>query len=188
MRANQSRGSDGGSQGELWIGNLDGTTQVRLDKANGSGDLTATNQNWGPSFHPIAAGGYFWVAFYANRPWGHKYGATRRQLWIAAVNSNPGAGGDPSHPAFYIGGQEQDSTNERPQFAVPPCKRTGESCESGYECCDGKFCRADSMGKLSCQEPKPNECAQTGDVCKVDADCCSGLLCTGGTCQVKGPS
>jgi WD40-like Beta Propeller Repeat len=188
MRANKSRGSDGDSKGELWIAGVDGKNQVRLDKANGAGDLAATDQNWGPSFHPVAAGGYFWVAFYANRPWGHKYTGTKRQLWIAAVNANPAAGGDPSHPAFYIGGQERDSTNERPQFAVPPCKRTGESCESGYECCDGKFCRANGMGKLTCETPKENECAQASDICKVDADCCNSLRCTAGTCQVVGPN
>jgi hypothetical protein len=185
MRGIQSRGDLGNSLGELWITNVDGTKQVRLDKTNGDGVLPASNRNWGPSFHPVAAGGYFWIAFYAQRPWGHKFTGTNRQLWIAAVNSDPGAGGDPSHPAFYIGGQETDSTNERPQFAVPPCKKAGESCESGYECCDGKFCRADMNGKLTCQEP--TGCAQIGDTCKVDGDCCTGLPCIGGTCQPRGP-
>lgn len=186
MRANKSRGSDNDSLGELWLSNLDGTTQIPLDLANGAGVLPAKNRNFGPSFHPIAAGGYFWVAFYASRPWGHKFTGANRQLWIAAVNANPSAGGDPSHPAFYIGGQETNSINERPQFAVPPCKKSGETCESGYECCDGKFCRADTSGKLTCQEPKG--CAQIGDSCKQDSDCCSGLPCIGGTCQPRGPS
>lgn len=188
MRANKSRGSDADSQGELWITDLTGGTQIRLDHANGVGSIDATAKSWGPSFHPVAAGGYFWLAFYAQRDWGHRFTGSNRQLWIAAVDANPTAGTDPSHPAFYVEGQELDSTNERPQFAVPPCKLAGETCESGYECCEGRFCRKDMEGKMTCQEPKPNECAQIGDSCKVDADCCNSIPCTGGTCQPRGPS
>ncbi len=187
MRANKSRGSDPDSQGELWITDLTGGTQIRLDQANGLGALAATNKSWGPSFHPVAAGGYFWLAFYSQRNWGHHFTGTNRQLWIAAIDASPTAGKDPSHPAFYVEGQELDSTNERPQFAVPPCKQAGETCESGYECCDGRFCRKDTAGKMTCQEPKANECAQVGDTCKVDGDCCTTLKCTGGTCQPPGP-
>jgi hypothetical protein len=187
MRANKSRGSDNDSLGELWLTDVTGATQIRLDAANGTGHLATTNKAWGPSFHPVAAGGYNWVAFYAQRPWGHKFTGNNRQLWIAAVDAAPTAGKDPSHPAFYVEGQETDSTNERPQFAVPPCRQAGETCESGYECCDGRFCRKDMSGKMTCQEPKPNECAQVGDSCKVDADCCNSLKCTGGTCQPAGP-
>ncbi|MFO0667274.1 MAG: hypothetical protein U0174_25210 [Polyangiaceae bacterium] len=187
MRANKSRGSDADSLGELWVTDLTGATQIRLDQANGAGVLPATNKSWGPSFHPVAAGGYFWVAFYSQRNWGHKFTASNRQLWIAAVDANFTGGVDPSHPAFYVQGQETDSTNERPQFAVPPCKQAGETCESGYECCDGRFCRAGADGKMTCQEPKPDECAQIGDTCKVDADCCDNIPCVAGTCQNPPP-
>jgi hypothetical protein len=187
MRANKAIASDGDSKAELWVTDLTGGTQIRLDLANGGGVLAATDQNWGPSFHPVAAGGYFWLAFYARRSWGHRFTGSNQQLWIAAVDANPTPGKDPSHPAFYVQGQELDSINERPQFAVPPCKKSGETCASGYECCDGKFCRSDGMGKLTCQEPKANECAQTSDSCKVDADCCNSLKCVGATCQPLGP-
>nr|MBP9113622.1 hypothetical protein [Polyangiaceae bacterium] len=189
MRANRSRGTETNSLGELWISDITGATQIRLDQANGMGVLAATNKAWGPSFHPVAAGGYNWVAFYAQRNWGHKFTGSTRKLWIAAVDANPVAGKDPSHPAFYVEGQELDSTNERPQFTVPPCKMSGETCESGYECCDGRFCRKDATsGQMTCQEPKPNECAQVGDSCKLDSDCCkASARCTGGTCQPIGP-
>lgn len=186
MRANKSRGSDGDSQGELWITDLTGGTQIKLDQANGLGNLAALNKSWGPSFHPVAAGGYFWLAFYTQRNWGHKYTNSLRQLWIAAVDATVGTV-DPSHPAFYVQGQETDSTNERPQFAVPPCKQAGQTCESGYECCDGRFCRQAQDGTMTCQEPKPDECAQIGDTCKVDADCCNGIQCVAGTCQAQPP-
>jgi hypothetical protein len=182
MRANKSRGSDADSLGELWMTNAAGTTLVRLDQANGG-----TNKSWGPSFHPVAAGGYFWVAFYSQRNWGHKFTDTKRQLWVAAVDASLTGSTDPSHPAFYIEGQETNSTNERPQFAVPPCKQVGQTCESGYECCDGRFCRQAADGSLTCQEPKPSECARVGDSCKVTADCCDGVPCIAGTCQPTPP-
>lgn len=187
MRANKSRGSDSDSFGELWMTDLTGTKQVRLDKANGAGVLAATNRSWGPSFHPVAAGGYFWLAFYTQRNWGHRFTGSNRQLWIAAVNATVDGTADPSHPAFYVQGQETDSTNERPQFAVPPCKQAGESCESGYECCDGRFCRQSASGAMTCQAPKPSECARLGDSCTTTADCCDGVRCIGGTCQPSAP-
>lgn len=187
MRANKSRGSDGDSLGELWVSDLTGGTQIRLDLANGAGVLPATNKSWGPSFHPVAAGGYFWLAFYSQRNWGHKFTSSNRQLWITAIDSTFTGNIDPSHPAFYVQGQETDSTNERPQFAVPPCKQVGQTCESGYECCDGRFCRKAADGTMTCQEPKPDECAQIGDTCKVDADCCDNIPCIAGTCQNPPP-
>ncbi len=180
MRANKVRGSDADSRGELWIANADGGGEIRLDKANGAGILASTDRNWGPSFHPVAAGGYYWLAFYAQRNYGHKFTGQNRQMWITAVNLNPAAGADPSHPAFYIAGQETDATNERPQFSVPPCKPLGQTCENGYDCCDG-FCRAqEDGGALVCQ--KPAGCARLGERCAVKADCCDQAECVGGFC------
>lgn len=185
MRGNQSR-SDGVGAAELWLASVDGQTQIRLDRANGVPDVSATpDKSWGPSFHPVAAGGYFWLAFFTQRPYGNTLNTTRRQLWIAAVDGAPTAGKDPSHPAFYITGQDTDSTNERPQFTVNPCKPLGDSCENGYDCCDG-YCRASGDGGLTCQQ-KGNECSQQGDKCTTSADCCNGLTCIGGFCTVPPP-
>ncbi len=185
MRATQSR-SDGNSKGELWITSADGATQIRLDAANGVPDVGPTpDASWGPSMHPVAAGGYFWVAFFSRRPYGNTFNGTNRQLWLAAIDSSPQAGKDPSHPAFYVTGQDTDSTNERPQFTVNPCKPLGDTCENGYDCCDG-YCRADSSGKLVCQQ-KGTECAQDGDKCSGDGDCCNGSRCIGGFCTVPPP-
>lgn len=185
MRANQAR-SDGTGAGELWISTTDGVTQVRLDKANGVPDVSATpNTSWGPSFHPVAAGGYFWLAFFSERPYGNTFNGTNRQIWLAAVDGAPKAGKDPSHPAIYITGQNMTSTNERPQFTVNPCKPLGQTCENGYDCCDG-YCRAGDGGMV-CQQ-KGNECAQQGDKCGVDGDCCTGLRCIGGFCATPPPN
>jgi len=180
MRANKSRGSDADSRGELWIAGAEGGGEVRLGLANGAGVLPSADRNWGPSFHPVAAGGYYWLAFYAQRNYGHKFTGQNRQMWIAAIDLNPTSAADPSHPAFYIDGQETDATNERPQFSVPPCKPLGETCENGYDCCDG-FCRAqEGGGPLVCQ--KPAGCARLGERCVVKADCCDQAECVGGFC------
>lgn len=186
MRGNQSR-SDGVGAAELWLGSSDGVTQMRLDRANGVPDVGPTpNASWGPSFHPIAAGGYFWLAFFSERPYGNTFNGTNRQLWLAAVDGAPKAGKDPSHPAIYITGQDTDSTNERPQFTVNPCKALGNNCENGYDCCDG-YCRAGADGGLTCQQ-KGNECADNGDKCTADGDCCNGLKCIGGFCATPPPN
>jgi len=185
MRANQSR-SDTVGAAELWISAADGTSQIRLDRANGVPDVSATpNTSWGPNFHPVASGGYFWLAFFSERAYGNTFNGTNRQLWLAAVDAAPKAGKDPSHPAIYITGQNQATTNERPQFTVNPCKPLGQSCENGYDCCDG-YCRM-ADGGLICQQ-KGNECAQQGDKCGSDGDCCTGLRCIGGFCSVPAPN
>jgi hypothetical protein len=185
MRATQSR-SDGNGKAELWITSADGATQIRLDSANGIPDVgPMPDASWGPSMHPVAAGGYFWVAFFSRRPYGNTFDGPNRQLWLSAVDSAPQAGKDPSHPAFYVTGQDMDSTNERPQFTVNPCKPLGQTCENGYDCCDG-YCRAGTDGKLVCQQ-KGNDCANDGDKCTVDGDCCNGSRCIGGFCAVPPP-
>lgn len=187
MRASKSRSDGNDAQGELWLAGADGAAPIRLDAANGVPDVGPTpKKSWGPSVHPVAAGGYFWVAFFSQRTYGNTFSGTNRQLWIAAVDAAPQPGKDPSHPAFYVTGQESDSTNERPQFTVNPCKPLGDTCENGYDCCDG-YCRADGSGKLVCQQ-KSNECAKNGDKCTTDADCCNGLGCIGGFCAPRGPS
>lgn len=186
MRSSSSNTS-GANTGELWLSAADGTKLIRLDRANGVPDVSANPlTSWGPSFHPIAAGGYFWMAFFSERPYGNvnSFPAANRQIWLAAIDGSPKPGVDPSHPAIYITGQRQDSTNERPQFTVNPCKPLGQSCENGYDCCDG-YCRAEDGG-LICQK-KGNDCAQQGDACMKDADCCNGLTCIGGFCATPPP-
>ena len=54
-----------------------------------------------------------------------------------------------------------------------------DTCENGYDCCDG-FCRAGDAGGLVCQ--KPAGCARTGERCGSKADCCDQAECVGGFC------
>ena len=80
------------------------------------------------------------------------------------------AGDDPSHPAFYLPGQELLAGNTRGFWVVDPCKADGNGCESGVECCSG-FCQEDESGELTCGQ-KTDECADEFDRCDTSADCC----------------
>ena len=46
-------------------------------------------------------------------------------------------GFDPSHPAFYLEGQEIAANNLRGFWVLNPCKEVGKGCTSGDECCGG---------------------------------------------------
>lgn len=195
---------------EIWIA-ADGGAQGarRLDALNGVGYLPTgdlhpddTSLNYMPTVNPVASGGYYWVVFTSRRlygnvltsdPWadGSKLDglekSVQKKLWVAAVDINTGAI-DPSHPAFYLPGQELAAGNARGFWVVDPCKANGTSCETGDECCNG-FCRDDGNGKLVCQDKPPGtQCVQEFEKCTVDADCCDPLQkCINGKCSLERP-
>jgi hypothetical protein len=186
IRANRSRSDLPGGLSELWMASVDGKTVMRLDAANGIPDLgDAPKVSWGPNMSPIASGGYFWLAFFSRRPFGNMLDGKRGQIWIAAVDANPTPGKDSSHPAFYVTGQDTDSSNERPQFTSNPCKPKGDTCENGFDCCDG-YCRKGDNGDLVCHGT-PSTCASDGEKCLQGGDCCEGLQCIGGFCNAETP-
>jgi hypothetical protein len=59
--------------------------------------------------------------------------------------------------------------------AITTCRKTGETCASSADCCDGSPCVPDSTGVLHCGA---TPCVPTTGGCTTDADCCSGLTCT----------
>jgi hypothetical protein len=150
-----------------------------------------------PTVSPVGGGGYFWVFFDSVR----HYGVTglQRQLWGAAIDIS--ADGtytrDPSHPAFYMTGQEFGTGNHRAFAALDPCRMDGDSCTSGVDCCGG-FCylepieNTEPVGKCS---PKMTTCSMIGDGCTIASDCCPAAdpnelprMCIAGFCtQVRGP-
>ena len=85
----------------------------------------------------------------------------KRRLWVAAVDTTIGAI-DPSHPAFFLEGQE-DTPNMRGFWANATCTATApagappSACTAGYECCSG-FC----INKV-CVDPSTVACAGIGD-------------------------
>ncbi len=156
--------------------------------------------NYEPSVLPVPVGGYYWVMFTSRRTfgntiapggtvargddiWGIPQGtekespSPRKKIWVAAIDIDHQGRPDPSHPAFYLPGQELESGNMRAFAALEPCRSKGASCESGAECCDG-FCREtrrDEGGApvLTCTPPPDNACSNIDEACGEPSDCCS---------------
>jgi hypothetical protein len=134
------------------------------------------HQNYFPTVAPIAAGGYFWVFFDSIRHYGNL--GIQRQLWGAAIDIHPDGSytTDPSHPAFYLPGQEFGAGNHRAFAALDPCKKDGDTCTSGIDCCGGA-CVFPSMPQefgepVGTCSPQMNTCAKRDEKCRTDADCC----------------
>ncbi len=171
--------------------------------------------NYEPSVLPVPVGGFYWVLFTSRRTYGNtiapggsvKRGddiwgvpqppdtetpSPRKKIWVAAIDIDHQGVVDPSHPAFYLPGQELESGNMRAFAALEPCKKKGKGCESAAECCDG-FCREtsrDAAGTpvLSCTPPPDNSCSNIDEACKKPSDCCnSKSLCINSRCAAKTP-
>jgi hypothetical protein len=164
-----------------------------LDHANGKGlPIRDQDLNYYPTISPVAAGGYFWAFFTSRRTYGNvmtqlEIDAVTKKIWVAAIDIEAPHGeipspimGDPSHPAFYLPGQELHSGNIRAFATLTPCKTDGTTCTSGLDCCGG-FC-TDGMCKVA-----PPPCSKVEDKCTSSADCCATtppLVCIGGRCAV----
>jgi hypothetical protein len=197
-----------GAQGELWIVDVPDTsgtttTPVALDQLNGKGYLPSaggTNHtidnvlNYEPTLNPIPSGGYYWVVFTSRRMYGNVLtgdpfsgSPSTKKLWVAAVDLHPAAGKDPSHPAFYLPGQELAGANQRGHWVPEPCRQDGMSCTTGDECCNG-YCRPGDGG-LVCTG-QPTGCAQLYEHCTTASDCCgaaAGVQCINGYCTAPTP-
>ena len=191
--------TDCNATGDLFTVDVASHTVRRLDLLDGyTGSGTQTylpagdpGLNFAPTVLPEAVGGYFWVVFTSHRAYGSmipsKAGNSsgnddRGQLWVAAVDLSPTAGQDPSHPAFYLDGQESTANNLRGFWVLPPCKQNGQACTSGDQCCNG-FCRpAGDGGPLECVPP-PGGCSNEYELCSTASDCCNPSdQCINGRC------
>jgi hypothetical protein len=124
-RATQARTR--GALGELGITNLDGTQQIQLDRGCGVGTLAADQSSacYEPTFMPESRGGYFWLVFVSERTYGNILTDTapasrHKQLWVTAIDDPPQPGQDPSHPAFWLPGQETNNQNMRGAWTLEP--------------------------------------------------------------------
>jgi hypothetical protein len=171
--------------------------------------------NYEPSVLPVPVAGYYWVLFTSRRTygntiapggseprgddiWGIPQGndvetpSPRKKLWVAAIDLDHQGSADPSHPAFYLPGQELEAGNMRAFAALEPCKKKGKGCESAAECCDG-FCRETSRDEngepvLQCTPPPENACAEIDEACKKAGDCCNARsLCINNRCAAPAP-
>jgi hypothetical protein len=192
-----------GGSGELLIADIATKTPTKLRLLNGTKDGQSYLQdphevflNYQPTVLPVAEGGYYWVVFTSRRMYGNvitepdETEGVRKKLWIAAIDVNAPSGVDPSHPAFYLPGQELASGNLRAFWALEPCRQTGTTCESGSECCTG-FCRQVSgdagSAAFACVAP-PLTCSQEDERCTVASDCCATTnVCINGRCARPTP-
>jgi hypothetical protein len=192
-RSTQSRSR--GAEAELWLTSTDGQTVISLDSANlGTGLYTQNNASYEPTFMPVAVGGYFWLVFVSERVYGNTLTSIvegtsaapgrHKQLWVTAIDANPVAGQDPSHPAFWLPGQDTGDQNMRGEWALDPCKAVGAACTGGYDCCAG-FCLAGDAGSPVCTAQAMG-CSPTGDACKTATDCCDPTAtCLAGFCNAS---
>ena len=176
--------------GELWVSATNGAgAPIRMAKLNDPPLDADHGTQREPTFCPINRGGYSWVVFTSMRDWGNALTGPvingKRRLWVAAVDQKLGKV-DPSHPAFYVEGQNDETPNMRGFWALAKCIETpkppkkGPSCSAGFECCSG-FC-VDGQ----CVDKTSLSCAGSGDACSAASDCCnSGLTdCVDGVCRV----
>jgi hypothetical protein len=207
-----------GNTGELWWVDVASGMAHRLDALDGYKGATPyvpgnggthtpavdVTLNYEPTVNPIASGGYAWVVFTSRRmygnvaqldpwtsdprsyPWHDQ--VTDKKLWVAAVDLNAKPGTDPSHPAFYLPGQELHAGNARGYWTVEPCRADGQSCMTGDQCCGG-YCEAGPDGGLTCTSQMPS-CSGEYDKCTTTTDCCGasqGIQCINGICTVTNP-
>ncbi len=186
-RATQARTR--GAAGELFITDPDGESVATLDNANGKGIISAPQAatSYEPTFMPVSVGGYNWLVFGSERMYGNtledqNVNTRKKQLWVAAIDIAAKPGQDPSHPAFWLPGQELGNNNMRGSWSLSPCKNAGQGCGGGFDCCGGYCYGAPAV----CQEQPLDNCAHIGDKCSNDGDCCAidGSSCLGGFCSV----
>ncbi len=192
------------------------------------GDGDDTRLNFKPTVNPEVTGGYQWVVFTSRRLYGNSirinpYASDPRytqeisaskaaaagyalqpspkKLWVAALNTTPGAGSDPSHPAFYLDGQELYSGNSRSFWVLPQCVQPSSTlsaatvCTTTADCCQtvASTCQLDipiatNPPTAHCVPTSSLMCAPDDGACNVDGDCCTviseGTRCSGSKCTV----
>ena len=171
-----------------------GGDAIRLDR--GLGRFGPVDAFW-PVFSPFVteeADGtiHYWLAFYSRQPYGNARAGTettrRRQLWVMAIDPALAREGlDPSHPPYWLPGQDVQRENIAATWAPTACRAQGEGCTASSECCSGECAAADPAEPdvLTCQPP--SSCRAYGESCESASDCCDGLECNLGVCGYEPP-
>ncbi len=186
-------GGVAGATSDLYLLDVSGGTSTLLAQAMGFSSVANASSsttylpyaaadvhhNFYPTVSPVAAGGYFWIFFDSYRNYGNL--GLQRQLWGTAVDvsSSGHYTTDPSHPAFYVTGQELGTGNHRAFTALDPCHADGASCTSGVDCCAG-YCT-----NGTCGVPAQPRCSNAEEACGPGHACCDpSEQCIGGFCSV----
>ena len=131
QRGDHARSSNSGGvvlyHGELALVALSGGPVRTLERATSGGTSTRDARSAFQPAAPIATSGrYDFIAFVSLRDYGtrlaHQF---RRQIWVTAVDHDRAAE-DPSHPAFWLPGQDPVSTQMMPGWAAAPTAGAGE--------------------------------------------------------------
>jgi hypothetical protein len=190
-------------QGAIYLqSTTPGTPAIRLTNLSDPPDPSEANLSLEPTFNPATRGGYFWLVFTSERSWGNDadvQGAAdnnKKRLWVSAIDSTVAANQttDPSHPAFFLEGQDTTTQNMRGFWTISACIASvtpgnelmpgvtdaGAACVNGFDCCSG-FC---SDGQ--CIGVSQVACAGVGGTCNTATDCCnsSSVGCTNGVCTL----
>jgi hypothetical protein len=115
-----------------------------------------------------------------------------KKLWVSAIDKTWTPGSDPSHPAFYLPGQELEAGNSDGYWVSSACAAVGQACETNDDCCNGTGTGATTECKVVSAATVPptsqctnkTSCSPAGAACTTSADCCTGLTCPamGGVC------
>ena len=189
--------------GDLYLASIaQPGVEIVLSNANGDTYPFAAGErdrklNYEPTFAPLNSGGYMWAVFTSRRTYGNRlvtqYPVTDvpaevgahpgvKQLWVVAIDQNPQAGVDPSHPGFWVTGQDLNTLNMRGFWALNPCKQVGGTCGTGSDCCN------QNCDTGVCKEPDPNTCSQSGNHCEKSGDCCdANASCINNICSEAPP-
>jgi len=93
---------------ELWLMRRDGSDKVRLDAANGEGNLQNSFPRWGP----LPDDDVLWLAFSTKRSYEVDPNSGIPQIWVIAIDpSRVEVGDDPSSTPFWLPGQDSQSDN-----------------------------------------------------------------------------
>lgn len=152
---------------------LDAAGDTTVELLNGSPGEFAHGQ---PSFSPFIEGGFYWLVFYSNRPYGAIKTGTEKQLWVMAIDQNADLGADPSHAPFWLPGQDVEAVNLSGYWAQPVCAHEGEICLTDEDCCISHSCFLEpELGVAFCED---TGCIVPGQYCDAKSEnCCEDYSC-----------
>ncbi len=185
------------------------SVQWRPDSCSGlytTNNVNDTQLNYMPRVAPKEAGGVNWVVFSSRRmygnvawdnPWASQGGSCRsaevptQKLWVAAIDDNWNGTGDPSHPAFYLPGQELLAGNNKGYWVDSPCATAGATCDATADCCQApaaQVCRVvPNSSPVARRCEAASSCVGSGSACMTDSECCgNGARCLGATATTPG--
>ncbi len=97
---------------ELFLTDKEGTRHIRLDNANGEGELQNSYSRWGP----LPDDDVLWLAYSSVRDYPLE-GGFKPQIWLSAIDTTKAAAGeDPSSTPFWLPGQNRGADNHLPQW------------------------------------------------------------------------